>query len=282
MEVSTFEILYKPLTPSLGAGTEAIARRVLQGYFLTVANLEAVDFRFRIEFKITLPQPDNPSRRLDANALFITDVAAPDNVFSTSLPRTPAGGNRYVTSFVVPAGKTALVVLLPNITVPNFFVATPSDIEVRGTVSLALPCVFKVQTNPFKITYGPQPGAPARVLLNAEHRATFLPPGWPVVASGDLDFDQTVVSVALARGRALNEIPQDAPCTFQLAGQTLADFGPQLSAAGALIEAAEPATTIIAALTRLAPDAANLEAMSKLLQEAGVPIRLEAAGRKGK
>lgn len=45
MEVSTFEILYKPLTPPLGPGTEAIGRRVLQGYFLTVANMEAFDFR---------------------------------------------------------------------------------------------------------------------------------------------------------------------------------------------------------------------------------------------
>jgi hypothetical protein len=91
MEVSNFEILYKPITPSLGAGTEAIARRVLQGYFLSVANTSTFDFIFKIAFNITLPSPDNPSRRLDANALFITDVASPDNVFATTLTRSPPG-----------------------------------------------------------------------------------------------------------------------------------------------------------------------------------------------
>lgn len=57
MEVSNFEILYKPITPSLGAGTEAIARRVLQGYFLSVANTSTFDFIFKIAFNITLPSP---------------------------------------------------------------------------------------------------------------------------------------------------------------------------------------------------------------------------------
>jgi hypothetical protein len=45
MEVSTFELLYKPLTPSGGD----IARRVFEGYFLTITNLEDQDYTYRIE-----------------------------------------------------------------------------------------------------------------------------------------------------------------------------------------------------------------------------------------
>jgi len=278
MHVSTFEILYKPITPPLGPGTEAIGRRVLQGYFLTVANLEAVDFLFRIEFLITLPNPDNPSRRLDTNALFISDVAAPDNVFSTTLSRVPAGGNRYITFFTVPAGKTALVVLLPNITVPNFFVDVPSDIEIRGHVVLGLPCVFRRVGNFF--LYGPQEGAPASVLLNAEHRSTYLPRDWPATATGRLDFDQTGVGITLASGRALNHVPNDSPCLFVLDDFTVDSLEGvlergvgRLSGLGAKARAA----AIISDLAQLDPGRANLEAMNRLLEGLGIGIRVQPA-----
>ncbi|MBB5762737.1 hypothetical protein ABEV34_15595 [Methylorubrum rhodesianum] len=285
MDVSTFEILYKPLTPPLGAGTEAIARRVLQGYFLTIANTEAFDFTFRIAFNITLPNPDNPARRLDGNTLFITDVASPDNVFSTSLTRSPAGGNRYVGSFVVPAGKTALVVLLPNITVPTFFATTPADIEIRGWVSLSLPCLFRRVGRFFKLT--PQEGAPARVLLNAEHRSTYLPPGWPVTASGDLDFDQTGTNLTLASGMALNEVPQDRcfffPPVFEALEPVLKRIPDALVMASDLDEV-EAAAALVAGLARFGPENESLDAMNRVLEQAGLGVRLapapKAAGQK--
>jgi hypothetical protein len=277
MEVSTFEILYKPITPALEPGTEAIARRVLQGYFLTIANLEQFDFRFRIGFNITLPVPDNPSRRLDTNALFISDVAAPDNVFSTALTRSPAGGNRYVTSFTVPAGKTALVVLLPNVTVPSFFSTGPADIEIRGHVSLELPCLLRVTFPPLRISLVPQEGAPARVLLNAEHRSVYLPPGWPGATVGDLDFDQTAVAIALATGRALNEVPQVSPCTFSVVGLEAVAIGRRIAAIEPAADPADLAAGLVAALARLDANPDNLAALTKLVEEAGIPVRIEPA-----
>lgn len=279
MDVSTFEILYKPLTPPLGAGTEAIARRVLQGYFLTIANTEAFDFRFRITFHITLPNPDNPSRRLEGNTLFITDVASsPDNVFSTALTRSPAGGNRYVGSFVVPAGKTALVVLLPNISVPTFFATTPADIEIRGRVSLSLPCIFRKIGRFFHLS--PQEGAPARVLLNAEHRSTYLPPGWPVTASGDLDFDQTGTGLTLASGKALNEVPQDRCIFFTPAFEAVEPVLKRVPDAVVLasdLDEVEAAAALIAGLARLGPENEGLDALNRIIEQAGLGVRLAPA-----
>lgn len=267
MDVSTFELLYKPFTPPLGAGTEALGRRVLQGYFLTVANLDAQGFRFRIVFRITLPNPDNPSRRLDANHKLIIDVgSAPDNQFTT-LNRNPPGGNRYAKSFRLDAGRTALLVLLPDVTVPGFFTTGPTDIEIRGHVSLVLPC----------IKGSPQPGAPAKVLLQAEHRAVFLPNGWPTMATGDLDFDQTNVNLSLASGQALNQVPQ-APCANKLAASLrMADMTEALDAMEDAADGPGAAAAAIAALMQIEPDKDSLGTLSRLLGEAGVPIRLEPA-----
>lgn len=287
MEVSTFELLYKPLTPALEPGTDAIARRVLQGYFLTIANLEDVPFRFRIEFNITLPSPDDPARRLDDNALFITDIAAPGNTFSTSLTRSPAGGNRYLRTFNVPAKTTALVVLLPNITVPGFFTtSTTPNIEIRGHVGLSLPCVFTAGPVTAgglpSFTFGPQAGAPARVLLTAEHRSTYLPAGWPGNSIGDLDFDQTGVSLPLATGRALNEIPQVTPCRFiigrlPLPTLRLAEFLVEQQDA---LEAIDPVTAIIGGLARLDPSPDNLERLDAMIGELDLPLRVQGRATK--
>ncbi len=275
MEVSTFEILYRPLTPPLGAGTEAIARRVLQGYFLTVSNLdEDNDFVFRIEFRISLPNPANPSRTLDGNALFISDVAGPGNVFNTSLVNSPVGSNRFTTTFSVPAGATALVVLLPNITACNFFTG-PDDIEVRGNVSLILPCTFQPNPPlPFP-QLQTQPGAPARVLLNAEHRATYLPQGWPTIVAGDLDFDQTGTAVALASGQALNEIESVPSCFLTLSDIGLPDLAERVPTVPQPISPVDEAAALMASLARLDPQKRTLDAASRMLEDAGIPIRLE-------
>jgi hypothetical protein len=275
MEVSTFEILYRPLTPSLGAGTEAIARRVLQGYFLTVSNLDDVNsFVFRIEFRISLPSPANPSRTLAGNSLLISDVAGPDNVFNPNLINSPSGSNRFTANFTVPAGGTALVVLLPNITLPNFFTTGPQDIEVRGNVSLILPCTFRPNPPaPFGFLQTQQ-GAPARVLLHAEHRSTYLPPDWPAVAAGDLDFDQTGTALTLASGQALNEVESVPSCFLTLPPIDLPDLIDRLPLVPSPIDPVARMAELTAGLAQLDPSKKNLDAMSKMLDELGIPIRL--------
>ena len=57
MEISTFELLYKPFTPPLGGGTEALGRRVLQGYFLTISNLGQSEFPVSYRLSDHLARP---------------------------------------------------------------------------------------------------------------------------------------------------------------------------------------------------------------------------------
>jgi hypothetical protein len=162
--------------------------------------------------------------------------------------------------------------LLPDVTVPGFFTTGPTDIEIRGRVSLVLPC----------INGSPQPGAPAKVLLQAEHRAVFLPNGWPVVATGDLDFDQTNVNLTLASGKALNEVPQ-LPCTSRVAASLrMADLEESMAALEDQIDAAGAVAAVIAGLRQIDHDKESLAALSRLLDEAGAPVRLEPSRPTGR
>jgi hypothetical protein len=169
------------------------------------------------------------------------------------------------------------VVLLPNITVPNFFVSTPSDIEIRGWVTLTLLCVFK---NFVQLV--PQEGAPARVLLNAEHRSTYLPPGWPATAKGDLDFDQTGTNIILASGKALNEIPQE-PCLIFRAplanAKAVLERVPSIGATASELDDVDAAAALVGGLARLGPDPAALEVFNRILAEGGLSARLAPAAR---
>ena len=66
MEVSHFELIWKPQSPAAPANTPAVAN-VIQGYFLEITNLESVPYSYRVEFvasPVTLP-----SRSLAGNTV---------------------------------------------------------------------------------------------------------------------------------------------------------------------------------------------------------------------
>lgn len=227
MDVSTFEVLFKPLTPSGGNATlQAVGRRVFTGYFLTVANREDVDLTYRIELDVSLPVPDDPVRRLEGT-LFIVDAGTgtgggaslgTDNIIATFDPGDrAAGSSTYRKSFTVRARHTALVAVLPNLTAMNFFADTAPRIEVRGIVSLFLPTVLKrvpLPGRPGRDIFLPLPQLDhdARVLVQAELRSTYLPndfvPTTPNLSS--LDLDQTTTSLELAEGKSVLMLPPES------------------------------------------------------------------------
>ncbi|MEG4801636.1 hypothetical protein QUB63_17260 [Microcoleus sp. ARI1-B5] len=198
MEISTFELLAKPIAPPVPTSPELapVLRRVVQGYFLTISNLEAMDLRYRIEFTVSLPVPADPNKILidGVNVRLIIDVEG-TNTF-IPLTQSPMNPSVYWGVFRIPAGKTASVELLPIVPAA----LTPGTLEVRGYVSLFF--------HPRRFFPGPAiPTKKAvRVLLNPEIRGTFLPNGFPGVV-GDLDFDQINYTLAIASGQALNLIP---------------------------------------------------------------------------
>lgn len=197
MEVSTFELLVKAIAPRKPSNpiTDEITRRVVQGYFLTVTNLEPEDLKLQIEFVISLPSADNPNpkaRILEGNTILAYDIAFDPNKKLDIKRIDPSNKKvgRYISEFNLPAGQTASVQLLPNLT-PDLLEDPDPQIEIRGYANLV------------NITPG-KDKKPVDVLLSPEIRGTFLPneiePGQP------LDFDQIAYSLPLASGKALNQI----------------------------------------------------------------------------
>ena len=269
MEISTFELLAKPIAPPVPTAPELtpVLRRVVQGYFLTISNLEAIDLRYRIEFAVSLPVPPDPNKiPIDGvNVLLIIDVEGAN----TPLSLTQIGSsNRYRGVFTIPAGKTASVQLLPLLPA----VLTPGSLEIRGYVSLFL--------HARRFFPGPVPSTKqgAKVLLNPEIRGTFLPNGFPGVI-GDLDFDQINYTLAIASGKALNEIPPEpgkfitidlpivAPILEELRNGTL-------DSASLEADNSEKAQILVQLLAQLDASDVNLKDLNAVMQKFDIPVKM--------
>ncbi|HEY9737492.1 MAG TPA: hypothetical protein V6D06_14460 [Trichocoleus sp.] len=282
MEITTFELLVKriaPLPPAAVPGAAAIAavaRRVVQGYFLTISNLEDKDLTFQLEFVASTPNPVDPDRTLTNNVDLLIDIAGAN----TPLTLTSGGGETFRGSFRLPAKQTASVQLLPKL--PLDLLSNPNpDLEIRGFVRLRLPAVFRGFPGPF--IFGPQSDKPVKVLLNPETRGTFLPNDFPASTSGE--FDQINYPMALASGKALNEVPPEPgfrpPFTpdlvAQLATQIPGRLRPSLDFEG--LSEAQQAEALVDILSQIEPTQDNLNNVSDLLSKLNIPIRMERVNR---
>lgn len=202
MEVSTFELLVKAIAPRKPSNPikDEVARRVVQGYFLTVTNLEDKDLKLQIEFMISLPTKANPNpkpRLIEANTVLLYDIAFDPNI-KLDIKRVDLDNKKvgkYIGEFDLPAGQTASVQLLPDL--ENGIIADPDpQLEIRGYVAL---------TN---VTPSKDKGS-VKVLLSPEIRGTFLPNS--IVPGQPLDFDQIAYALPLASGKALNLIDYETP-----------------------------------------------------------------------
>lgn len=269
MEISTFELLAKPIAPPVPTAPELtpVLRRVVQGYFLTISNLEAIDLRYRIEFAVSLPVPADPNKiPIDGvNVRLIIDVEGTN----TPLSLTQIGSsNIYRGFFRIPAGKTASVELLPIVPAA----LSPGTLEVRGYVSLFL--------HPRRFFPGPLPPTKegARVLLNPEIRGTFLPNGFPGVV-GDLDFDQINYTLAIASGKALNLLPPaicgpiiiDPPVIMPVL-QELRSGNLELASSEA--DNSEKAQMLVQLLAELEPNEANFKALNTVMDKLDIPVKM--------
>lgn len=265
MEISTFELLVKPIAPRIpgNPGVTAVARRVVQGYFLTISNLDAKDLTFRIEFFISNPNPPDPDRTLANNADLIFDIAGANTPITLN-----QSGNLFSGSFRLPAGQTASVQLLPK---PTLFANPEPDFEVRGYVVLRLPAV-RSNISPF-ITVS-QSSAPVRVLLNPEIRGTFLPNDFPTLTTGD--FDQINYSLALASGQALNELPPEPGRRIRIDLPGVVDslqtgiFEPRFLEADALTQS----QSLVELMAQMETTPENLGSLNDLLSKLDIPLQV--------
>lgn len=267
MEISTFELLVKRIAPP--PAPIAVARRVVQGYFLTLTNLENRDFTFRIQFNISRPNPaGDPDRTLFNNVDLVYDIAGANTPILLS---GGAGSSVFGGSFLVPAKQTASVQLLPK---ASLFAAANPDFEVRGFVSLRLPRLPQAGS----VIPVAQSATPVRVLLTPEVRGTFLPNGFPGGAIEDLD--QINSPLPLASGQALNEVASDRPF-FPITlpdGILVPEQLQPLSAMEALLDAddTEKSRSLVELMAQIDPNPQNLKTLSEALAQVNIPVRLSS------
>jgi hypothetical protein len=192
MDVSHFELVYKPQSPVPPADT------VLQGYFLKISNLEDRELSFRLDF-VTSPIT-NPDRSLFGNTVVFVDTPGSNNnsgIFSLTGANDAKSFrlNRFV---VVPAHGTALVAVLPSdpFAMPGAPPPLP-NFECRGYVRLTLPALFRN-----RFFSAAQSTDPVKVMVTPQHRATYLS------ATGVIN-DQTQSSLPVAGGSAILHIPPE-------------------------------------------------------------------------
>lgn len=273
MEVSTFELLIRPIAPR-DSTNEAVARRVVQGYFLTVSNLEDIRLRYTIEFFDSTPNPPSPNRELEADPTSTRNIVTPRNF---RLINDVAGGNpplsdirrgtegQITGDFVLDPKQTVSVQLLPDVSI---LMSDNPELEIRGYVNLRLPGdLFAAQNN-----------SPVKVLLQPEIRGTFLPNDFPSSSEGD--FDQINYSLTTASGQALNKIePEPGLVTFPFPIPPLSeiDIDPENlfdNIGFADMRDQERIEMLVASLAQIEPSAESMQNLDQILAELNIPITM--------
>lgn len=265
MDVSHFELVFKPQSPAAPVGVPAVDR-LIQGYFLEITNLEAQPFSYRLTF-VAAPVTD-PLRSLAGNTVVFVDTPGVNN--QSGVLNGAITGTRFSPStglITIPAQGTALVAVLPSAFGPVFDPTplTAPTFEVRGHVQITLPARIEFSLNPPRLRFVPQSTVPVKVLLTPQNRTTYL------TAAGAIS-DQTQASLPLASGAALNAITPETgffslPATLSLAeSRTLFETGD-----------APSGEMLAALLTMIDPKGDDLPRFNKALAAAGVGLALERA-----
>lgn len=256
MEISQFELIYKPQSPVGPADT------VLQGYFLNITNLEDVPLSFRLDF-VTSSVTD-PDRSLAANTVAIVDTPNSNNLPASLLGALADASFRLTPLVAIPPRGTAKVVVLPSDPFP--VPMAPANFEARGFVTLRLPPLISMGQG--SVTFTTQLDRPARVLLTPQNRAVYLD------AAGAIS-DQTQASVPTGTGAALAEVEAEAfvvPDFLRIA--------PLLSRGAAPMAPDLGEGEMAMALAMVAGAAGErLDALNAAMREAGLGVALARAKR---
>ena len=145
MLLSTFELLLKPQFPKDGPKDpriDAITRTVLQGYFLTVANVNYFDVTISLVFTIRFPV--DPTLETEFPLNFKDFIDAVDITGSNNLtppiplvPELVPENNKARLTYAILSNATSLLVLLPNFVANPEFLTRP-NFEARGYVEIFL------------------------------------------------------------------------------------------------------------------------------------------------
>lgn len=192
MLVSTFELLVKPQFPRLGslpvpvppgvqANIEKLSRTVIQGYFLTLSNLNAFEVTLSLVFTIV----SNPPVNIKELVAFL-DVDETNMLGKLEPDFAP---NKIRFTRTIKPGDTGLFLLQPNILKEELLAR--ANFEVRGYVEVFISSLSTGYNS-------------AKLLLTPEHRGTFFKS-----LEGDasqVQLDQIAYSLPTAHGGSLFEL----------------------------------------------------------------------------
>jgi hypothetical protein len=169
--VSTFEILVKPQLPPLGV-LDQISRKVIQGYFLTIANVNFFDVTISVVFTLRFPKnaPGSPTPKPRPisfeDFLNVVDISG-ENIFPQNpnpqgklVPEVVPANNKARITFTLPANGTGLLLLQANIIKNDSELLKSANFEARGYVEIFLSSLSGSDT--------------ATLLVTPEHRGTFF------------------------------------------------------------------------------------------------------------
>lgn len=163
MLVSTFEVLLKPQLPSV-AGIKPLSRKVLQGYFLTIANVNFFSVTVSVVFTIKFPEDPNsaPQPQSFKDFLNAVDISGQNLLTGQSSSATlvpELAPNKARLTFTIPANGTGLLILQPDILNQPGLLKS-ANFEARGYVEIFLSSLSGSDT--------------ATLLVTPEHRGTFF------------------------------------------------------------------------------------------------------------
>lgn len=190
MLVSTFELLVKRQLPKLTdlppgvmfpPGVDKLTRTVIQGYFLTISNLNAFDATISLVFTIVSTPP-----------IALPELIAFLDVDGFNLVELPdvepdLAENKIRFTRKIPASDTGLFLLQPNILKPKLI--EKENFEVRGYVEVFISSLSTGFNS-------------AKLLITPEHRGTF----YTDLSKEAVQLDQIAYSLPTAHGGSLFEL----------------------------------------------------------------------------
>lgn len=225
-KISTFELLSKRVGPPGGITGDynnpinAPFRKLLQGYYLTVANFN--DREARLQMQAIFPRIDTCGynspfniedremvRTPDANHRYAYDITGHDGFYNPRIfegpmsqvfgGQTPTSNTYSTRTSLLCNFQTGLFNLLPD---PASVAAFTPQIEIRGYIKMVQVrrCFFRGG----RVVYG-RPPKPIDLMFTPELRGTYIDNRFPDFSfdPADLDFDQNTHALPTATGAAV-------------------------------------------------------------------------------
>jgi hypothetical protein len=200
MLVSTFEVLVKPQLPRasdlppgipIPAGLGNLSRNVIQGYFLTIANVNFFPVTVSVVFTIKFPEdpggtilsPINFDDFLNAVDISGVNLFAATTPAAKLIPEVVPQNNKARITFTLPENGTGLLILQPNIL--NDKAIADAKFEARGYVEIFLSSLSGSDE--------------ATLLITPEQRGTFFT-DLNGATPADVGLDQIAYALPISNG----------------------------------------------------------------------------------